>query len=148
MRGGVSLVGGSYGGQGTSSPRAWGCFPPWRSRSRRKRVFPTCVGVFHTVKDNIRLSKSLPHVRGGVSDSCISLLLRKSSSPRAWGCFLSVKSTGPGTSVFPTCVGVFLVAYKNATDRPCLPHVRGGVSNGTNTWLTVEESSPRAWGCF
>ena len=54
-------------GDGTSSPRAWGCFRGIDPEEVITAVFPTCVGVFlfergHDVED-----RGLPHVRGGVS---------------------------------------------------------------------------------
>ena len=67
-------------------------------------------------------------MRGGVSDSCISLLLRKSSSPRAWGCFGVDVRALHGKAVFPTCVGVFPPPCHAACLQCRLPHVRGGVS--------------------
>ncbi len=53
------------------------------------------------------LMDGLPHVRGGVSQKYIEVLMAKPSSPRAWGCFLMTILVVAMTVVFPTCVGVF-----------------------------------------
>ena len=71
---------------------------------------------------------SLPHVRGGVS--------RQNAH---------VPHVGV---VFPTCVGVFLPQSAIACPFCGLPHVRGGVSVGARSLHVINQSSPRAWGCF
>ncbi|SMG65272.1 conserved hypothetical protein, secreted [methanotrophic bacterial endosymbiont of Bathymodiolus sp.] len=50
--------------------------------------------------------------------------------------------------VFPTPVGVFLVAVSSSTFLSGLPHARGGVSPENSSSITGEASSPRPWGCF
>ena len=50
--------------------------------------------------------------------------------------------------VFPTCVGVFLIATGIARGDVRLPHVRGGVSFFIVRLIVHPPSSPRAWGCF
>ena len=50
--------------------------------------------------------------------------------------------------VFPTCVGVFPVVKGAVFDFSGLPHVRGGVSDPTDSGGPTKWSSPRAWGCF
>ncbi len=50
--------------------------------------------------------------------------------------------------VFPTPVGVFLDAVLFDRFTQCLPHARGGVSVDHVIVLTLEQSSPRPWGCF
>ena len=67
VRGGVSNFNGWLSPEMLSSPRAWGCFFSRHSRSRRRAVFPTCVGVFLRSCHRRLGDKSLPHVRGGVS---------------------------------------------------------------------------------
>ena len=73
----------------SSSPRAWGCFLTFELAFYFLLVFPTCVGVFLTLRFARRRKECLPHVRGGVSPASL---------------FMRVM-----TGVFPTCVGVFLV---------------------------------------
>ena len=50
------------------------------------------------------------------------------SSPRTWGCFLSVQDSVGKMIVFPTHVGVF--------------------PNKKRSFMVEKESSPRTWGCF
>ena len=50
--------------------------------------------------------------------------------------------------VFPTCVGVFQQPCVTTASWVCLPHVRGGVSDGKAVRFDRKLSSPRAWGCF
>ena len=92
--------------------------------------------------------KGLPHVRGGVSGQGGLIWVKKTSSPRAWGCFHTVQGVQVGYHVFPTCVGVFLLPGLCPLLQPRLPHVRGGVSPAGSSEALHCESSPRAWGCF
>ena len=50
--------------------------------------------------------------------------------------------------VFPTHVGVFLLAIFDGPRRPRLPHARGGVSTLIGADFRDDLSSPRTWGCF
>ena len=70
------------------------------------------------------------------------------SSPRAWGCFWAMKRACSTSSVFPTCVGVFLKTVEEKEQAVGLPHVRGGVSCLHVVVYFFYQSSPRAWGCF
>ncbi len=111
-------------------------------------VFPTCVGVFLKSPSQIGITTCLPHMRGGVSigrqgDEC-----RDQSSPHAWGCFQFHFSTSGGISVFPTCVGVFLLDAILPSRMWRLPHMRGGVSSRYPRAMSPLPSSPHAWGCF
>ena len=148
VRGGVSVSSVSEGIPAVSSPRAWGCFcyhfchPCWEI------VFPTCVGVFLSVYSRTRQETGLPHVRGGVSDMDTSIQVLERSSPRAWGCFMPKLHPPAPPTVFPTCVGVFLMAVMAEAEADSLPHVRGGVSAEKEAAIKNAESSPRAWGCF
>ena len=111
-------------------------------------VFPTCVGVFGRCNGHGAVPGSLPHVRGGVSNKRTKKMTTIKSSPRAWGCFSLHQRKTSYLSVFPTCVGVFLTMTRALSASVCLPHVRGGVSTGQVEDTAVDESSPRAWGCF
>ena len=93
------------------SPRAWGCFYPLLSKAytfpvlptcvgvfltcqsgRAKReVLPTCVGVFRLPYDAKMAKRGSPHVRGGVSYYQQEKHTKKRFSPRAWGCFSTVR---------------------------------------------------------
>ncbi len=111
-------------------------------------VFPTCVGVFLTNGNRKIRSRSLPHVRGGVSRKPAGAGACPPSSPRAWGCFQKFEIRSNSPEVFPTCVGVFPhgLSFPLTTHR--LPHVRGGVSHSFTGLNRRNRSSPRAWGCF
>ena len=104
-------------------------------------VFP----VFSAVK---RSSIDLPHARGGVSHIASHTRTKSQSSPRPWGCFLSVTRSGVLTKIFPTPVGVFPTNWKPGTNWRNLPHARGGVSEDLIPASQVCGSSPRPWGCF
>ncbi len=92
-------------------------------------VFPTPVGVFPVIVLPLSKVASLPHARGGVSNSSAKTSRINSSSPRPWGCF----QTGTGVLclvyVFPTPVGVFPHPVYPAAKPYRLPHARGGVSS-------------------
>ena len=61
-------------------------------------------------REVIYRDKSLPHARGGVSYQQAYWLAHRASSPRPWGCFLLRQRSAHDDGVFPTPVGVFLVA--------------------------------------
>ena len=67
VRGGVSAKYLPTDVVGESSPRAWGCFSRTKSSTSKEIVFPTCVGVFPLSSSCSAMTRSLPHVRGGVS---------------------------------------------------------------------------------
>jgi hypothetical protein len=52
------------------------------------------------------------------------------------------------SGVFPTRVGVFLSFAGYRFRCPSLPHARGGVSSLDDAGVVLDQSSPRAWGCF
>ena len=148
VRGGVSSTSWNFFTKASSSPRAWGCFSSMQDDSLYRHVFPTCVGVFLEPQRSEKKALSLPHVRGGVSQAAGAADNIAASSPRAWGCFLLDKIGTIFSSVFPTCVGVFLSLCTGGDTLRCLPHVRGGVSSGGMLLDALRLSSPRAWGCF
>ncbi len=131
-----------------SSPRPWGCFWHPQGRPCLLMVFPTPVGVFPPSKCVHIWHESLPHARGGVSLAGSADPMDCLSSPRPWGCFYTQVRILSLISVFPTPVGVFLMAWPLATPSACLPHARGGVSYIVMGGGSVDESSPRPWGCF
>ena len=148
MRGGVSGTKGTGDNLHSSSPHAWGCFPEWRDGVCIVRIFPTCVGVFlHRVGVD-RCSIDLPHMRGGVSRPRATSRADHGSSPHAWGCFHVETPDRRSSSIFPTCVGVFLCSAVVTTTTPNLPHMRGGVSQASWYLQALSPSSPHAWGCF
>ncbi len=87
-------------------------------------------------------------MRGGVSESGTPTTCEKSSSPHAWGCFQQLVALLFQSSVFPTCVGVFLTPADWAICKRRLPHMRGGVSGRALPDDYDIRSSPHAWGCF
>ena len=147
-RGGVSISGVGSTGTSTSSPRTWGCFLRRYVGPSVVAVFPTHVGVFPGRPATARWSSSLPHARGGVSDSMARFRYLLSSSLRTWGCFQWPAGEAGNQHVFPTHVGVFLPAWVAVSSPLCLPHARGGVSAIRPFFRLVSTSSPRTWGCF
>ena len=86
-RGGVSIWSSSALHGPESSPRTWGCFSKTVSLYDHALVFPTHVGVFPELYVILFVRDSLPHARGGVSKMVDGGIVRKTSSPRMWGCF-------------------------------------------------------------
>ena len=74
-------------------------------------VFPTPVGVFPEIQNDLRKHHSLPHARGGVSYDGTLVIY--------------------GEAVFPTPVGVLPWPEYLAFQSSSLPHARGGVSIST-----------------
>ena len=148
VRGGVSQAPELGRLANASSPRAWGCFYEDCEDFMDAAVFPTCVGVFLPRPARVSQRMCLPHVRGGVSIRRPCFVSGEGSSPRAWGCFFLIMKLGNKLGVFPTCVGVFLWAYRDSVYSDSLPHVRGGVSITAAVGTRPHTSSPRAWGCF
>ncbi len=70
------------------------------------------------------------------------------SSPRTWGCFQQQRKHQHARHVFPTHVGVFLMATIRYGTIIGLPHARGGVSHYWDAVRYALKSSPRTWGCF
>ncbi len=94
------------------------------------------------------LSKSLLHVRGGVSRAARQRGRWCRSSPRAWRCFSRMAKLNAKQAVFSTCVEVFPVQAMPLRGALSLLHVRGGVSVLPFLQTTPRRSSPRAWRCF
>ena len=111
-------------------------------------VFPTPVGVFLEASFTDWTSLSLPHARGGVSNSIQQALAQPQSSPRPWGCFWRYSDEQLMVLVFPTPVGVFLCPTASGKPKKGLPHARGGVSIFWHLPIPRNQSSPRPWGCF
>jgi len=145
-RGGVSWSPILQGAQGSSSPRPWGCFPYTPTPPAACTVFPTPVGVFPDAAIGGADAGSLPHARGGVSVKEFILRLIPKSSPRPWGCFLTVNPPSANLGVFPTPVGVFPTTIYILTLAASLPHARGGVSDLRCLCIVSKVSSPRPWG--
>ena len=111
-------------------------------------VFPTHVGVFPNVFMLLRSRSRLPHACGGVSNCVGYANITDGSSPRMWGCFLTVWFLFLRGRVFPTHVGVFLTYAGAGYALSRLPHACGGVSSyGADLHGSIM-SSPRMWGCF
>src|SRR5690606_11426611 len=69
------------------------------------------------------------------------------SSPRAWGCTVTVDGTPMVIYVVPTRVGVYRAFHDRFHARFGRPHARGGVPRTGRTGSCSPSSSPRAWGC-
>ncbi|VGL02048.1 Domain of uncharacterised function (DUF2825) [Klebsiella pneumoniae] len=131
-----------------SSPRTWGCFYTRRGNDLDTYVFPTHVGVFLHPPWERPGHLCLPHARGGVSTRQGGADSVRGSSPRTWGCFRNGDNECKSWRVFPTHVGVFLMEALEMSKERCLPHARGGVSDGHTALPGLRQSSPRTWGCF
>ena len=132
----------------TSSPRPWGCFHVLASEAGAGDVFPTPVGVFLYKRLMSFPFLRLPHARGGVSVRRHCCPSTRPSSPRPWGCFVSIEGRAVSKDVFPTPVGVFPNQREYPGTRQGLPHARGGVSFCFLPCQHMPGSSPRPWGCF
>ena len=132
----------------TSSPRTWGCFYIPGGAGAAGIVFPTHVGVFPTQGRCLSSPRRLPHARGGVSLYPAGCSVMPPSSPRTWGCFSRFMVVVDPAHVFPTHVGVFLLAHAIHIEGTRLPHARGGVSSALSRTPSSRSSSPRTWGCF
>ncbi len=75
-----------------SSPRPWGCFRQAGVARAARAVFPTPVGVFLRTQYLQTVWYSLPHARGGVSSLHQIAAIPFLSSPRPWGCFLTLST--------------------------------------------------------
>jgi len=148
MRGGVSYPSFNDFDETLSSPHAWGCFFDFYNPEFDSMVFPTCVGVFPIPLKFTLHYKGLPHMRGGVSHKVALVVTNLPSSPHAWGCFFFLGGSFLRCSVFPTCVGVFLLTRPTPRRGTRLPHMRGGVSSSSFAKMKKGTSSPHAWGCF
>ena len=147
-RGGVSHGRAGAGVHDWSSPRPWGCFFKQYPGKPHSCVFPTPVGVFLGALMRLRYPRSLPHARGGVSNTNAKARDMLESSPRPWGCFPRPRRCRRPRLVFPTPVGVFPRLRLRDVDKPGLPHARGGVSTRSFIQIIKPVSSPRPWGCF
>ena len=72
-RGGVSIVPKGHLMQDEYSPHAWGCFDTMGEHLLEELVFPTRVGVFPCSTMGYPYMCRIPHTRGGVSVSLVSL---------------------------------------------------------------------------
>ena len=109
-RGGVSTIKSTISISRMSSPRTWGCFYDSPQDCAEDMVFPTHVGVFLLYFSSHVAAWCLPHARGGVSSLLHKSHEKGKSSPRTWGCFFSLLFPIKLFRVFPTHVGVFLLA--------------------------------------
>ena len=87
-------------------------------------------------------------MRGGVSGFACVYVSTGPFSPHAWGCFSLNANLFNSSTVFPTCVGVFLSYRRSLKVYVCFPHMRGGVSSDYQIGHQQFPFSPHAWGCF
>ena len=110
------------------SPHTWGCFDQSYGYPATSRVLPTYVGVFLL--------------------GLLTLSICPEFSPHTWGCFRLHRSGRMSAGVLPTYVGVFLTPFLKWRECKRSPHIRGGVSVGSNFQSRVYGFSPHTWGCF
>ena len=128
VRGGVSKEGSTLQYSTRSSPRPWRCFSRQTRRVPKRSVFSTSVEVF-LLRGGFQIkTKSLLHVRGGVSFSGVGWVSVRASSPRPWRCFSPRRSLSARAPVFSTSVEVFPCTPSAMVMVSSLLHVRGGVS--------------------
>ena len=148
VRGGVSLLIAWYLLDLKFSPRAWRCFLSFGTATTPARVFSTCVEVFLQAEQMPELAERFLHVRGGVSGNDKRAEFIRKFSPRAWRCFSRKSTPRQASTVFSTCVEVFLMAQIGAEAGASFLHVRGGVSPLLTSRKGLSMFSPRAWRCF
>ena len=131
-----------------SSPHTRGCFLHRAMRIHGQLVFPAYAGVFPFRHSARPTSRSLPRIRGGVSNPIQRLKSCVRVFPAYAGVFPSYKLILNGTPVFPAYAGVFPTrpACRGSADR--LPRIRGGVSDATGSDALLVWSSPHTRGCF
>ena len=86
-------------------------------------------------------------MRGGVPLGLADVPRDIAFSPHAWGCSEGTTPAHSGSSVFPTCVGVFRPIGTHTQMNGRFPHMRGGVPNLLSRNPSAGTFSPHAWGC-
>jgi hypothetical protein len=109
-----------------SSPRAWG------------KASAQCHKV-GAVRDH-------PHVRGEKAQKIVSTSETFGPSPRAWGKGKSHRPGIPPSRIIPTCVGKRHHEHVRIYCTTDHPHVRGEKHSNRTLPISVDGSSPRAWG--
>ena len=131
-----------------SSPHTRGCFLTLRQDCSPIAVFPAYAGVFPPRSLKGLCRRSLPRIRGGVSDIPDTVDADSGSSPHTRGCFFWRDVDRWLTSVFPAYAGVFLTFGRLQIGSGSLPRIRGGVSAAPDVKFRMEASSPHTRGCF
>ena len=129
------------------SPRTWGCSGIGRLNAEATIVFPTHVGMFRHNPWRRSGGGGFPHARGDVPLLAIIGSSQFRFSPRTWGCSAPGGNAQPSDGVFPTHVGMFHAYAPTATRNQCFPHARGDVPAKAPPAVSVDEFSPRTWGC-
>src|SRR5690606_23796794 len=130
-----------YGVFLVSSPRAWGCTELAREALSWFEVVPTRVGVYRIGKFSWCIRKCRPHARGGVPPSMVRMAMPVCSSPRAWGCTVTVELFCQRRCVVPTRVGVYRRRWRKSQRIVGRPHARGGVPGVVIlTYLRIKSS--------
>ena len=128
------------------SPHAWG----WTSADAGCRadqcVFPTRVGVDRVMMNGTLYAFRFPHTRGGGPRWLHVVMSAFVFSPHAWGWTEKKVAIGKYVSVFPTRVGVDLMAAGLMMVASCFPHTRGGGPGEFYIPCAQCSFSPHAWG--
>ena len=89
------------------SPRLWGCSGRRAARPRRRRLFPTPVGMFRQIRRYTVKRSTFPHACGDVPRLRRRYGVQFAFSPRLWGCSDAERRDCHGCVLFPTPVGMF-----------------------------------------
>ena len=129
------------------SPRPWGCsggrFPP----PPPLPLLPTPVGMFRARRRSSRSGATSPHARGDVPTFYNCPTVRKSFSPRPWGCSALREKPAPSNWLLPTPVGMFRGTDYLQPTAAASPHARGDVPLSASRTTSGTSFSPRPWGC-
>ncbi len=129
-----------------SSPRAWGTRGRTQLHQKNMRFIPTRVG--NTIENRHTTDDEAvhPHARGEHRRGQILTRADCGSSPRAWGTPICSRRVCLNRRFIPTRVG-------NTPDFPpkygygaVHPHARGEHGDWLEYCMTINGSSPRAWG--
>ncbi len=128
------------------SPRTWGWTVPGLGGCRRRRAFPTHVGMDRSPRAYGNSWVSVPHARGDGPLRTIRASIELMRSPRTWGWTVSGSPPGSTGGAFPTHVGMDRVGVASRVDRRCVPHARGDGPIPLLSSVKSASRSPRTWG--
>ena len=129
-----------------SSPRAWGTPRGTGHAGRAGRFIPTGVGNTCAARRWAMGATVHPHGRGEHKKIALPYLIAVGSSPRAWGTPPTPAGSCALPRFIPTGVGNTSRPVKKESEDSVHPHGRGEHGMRWMLILTLNGSSPRAWG--